>query len=346
MPSWSGLPMPQRPGSGAVRIDAACERVSKARRPVWLLALWLFSVDIALAMSCKPPDRQPTAEEREQLDVYERRLNARDAALSAALRGDPLLGPTLERFAQIGVTLPDPTGKDPDVLPPIEDALRLAQEDELLALIALARAEDLNEAERRGIIERWRAQGLPWTALAAWPADLEKAADRQRFAAVLQESLDLPINNPLAIRVRTLGIRYFELVEQHPVPQLPEALWAVYPGCIHGWRAEFVAASVSLEVTTLPLHYLFLQQECSEPHGELEVICTSWSERLRRESFEGWADSLDGQRGNDLSERIDVCGPLALLRAVQDHHGDWEAVEARLLDCVPPAAEAADRAPD
>lgn len=339
------LSMPAPPELGAVRMDAARRGALRAWNPVWLLALLLWASG-AMSMSCRPPDRQPTGEEREQLDVYARQLNARDAALSMALRADPLLGPTLDRFAQIGVTQFDPIAEDLDVLPPIEDALRLAQEDELLALTALTRAEDLDAAQRRGIIERWRARGLPWTVLAAWPADLEDAAVRRRFAAVLRESLDLPINNPLSIRVRTLGIRYFELLEQHPVPQLPKALRAVYPGCGHDWKTEWAALNYSHEVSTLALRHSFLKQECGAPAVELEEICTLWSERLRRESFEGWAESLDGERDFDLTERIDVCGYGALLRAVQEHHGDWDAVEARLLDCVPPAAEATDHAPD
>lgn len=345
MLSWSGLPMPLRPASGAPRMGAVRRVALMASNPVWLLVLLLWGSG-AMAMSCKPPDRQPTAKEREQLNVYKRQLDTRDAALSVALRADPLVGPALERFAQIGLTLFDPIAEDPDDRPPIADALLLAQEDELLALITLARAEDLDATQRRGIIERWRAQGLPWTVLAAWPADLEKAADRRRFAAALRESLDLPINNPLAIRVRTLGIRYFELLEQHPVPQLPESLSPVYPPCRHGWRTELVAATLSLDISSLPLSYQFLRSECSEPAAELEEICTLWSERLRRESFEGWAESLDGERDYDLTERIDVCGHGALLRAVQDHYGDWDAVEARLRDCVPVAAEATDRAPE
>lgn len=105
MPSWSRLPTPLRPGSGAVWIDAACQRVSKLRNPLWLLALWLLlSVDVAVAMSCRPPEREPTAEEREQLFAYENQLRARRAELSAALRADPLLGPELRRFAQVGMT--------------------------------------------------------------------------------------------------------------------------------------------------------------------------------------------------------------------------------------------------
>lgn len=344
MPSWSGLPMPLRPASGALRMGAVRRVALLATNPVCLLVLLLWASG-AMSMSCKPPDRQPTAEEREQLDVYKRQFTARDAALSAALRADPLLGPTLARFAQIGLTMFDPIAERPDIPPPIEDALLLAQEDELLALITLTRAEDLDETQRRGIIERWRAQGLPWAVLAAWPADLGEAEDRQRFAAVLRESLNLPINNPLATRVRTLGIRYFELVEQHPEPRLSDALRAVHRGCGVVWKAEWFAAISVPEVTTLPLRYLFLKQECDEPAAELEEICTLWSERLRRESFEGWAEALDGWRGNDLSERIDVCGHSALLRAVQNHYGNWEAVEARLRDCVP-VAEATDRAPE
>lgn len=89
--------------------------------------------------------------------------------------------------------------------------MQLAQEDELLTLVLLFDRQDLEPELRSQLIERWRAQGLPWTVLAAWPVDLEDATDRRRFAAELHESLVLPINNPLAVRARTLGIRYFEL---------------------------------------------------------------------------------------------------------------------------------------
>lgn len=344
MPSWSGLPMPLRRGSSAVRIDAACQRVSKLRNPLWLLALCLLlSVDVAATISCRQPEREPTAEEREQLFAHENQLRASRAALSAALRADPLLGPELESFARVGMTRLDPLAEDID--PPIEEALQLAQEDELLALALLWDREDLEPEQRSQLIERWRAQGLPWTVLAAWPADLEDAADRRRFAAVLQESLSLPINNPLAIRVRTLGIRYFELVDQYREPQLPEALLPVKPGCDHGWLVQVLFLASAINVATVAVRFEFLENECSEPAVELEEICTLWSERLRRESFEGWTKSLDEEGAELLLER-NVCGYGALLRAIQDHYGDWEAVEARLHDCVPPAAKTTDRAPE
>lgn len=347
MPSWSGLPMPLRPGSGAVRIDAACERVSKLRRPVWLVVLCLLlSVDVAATISCRQPEREPTAEEREQLFAHENQLRASQAALSAALRADPLLGPELRRFARVGMTLFDPLAEDAD--PPIEEALKLAQEDELLALVLLWDRHDLDAGQRAKLIERWRAQGLPWTVLAAWPVDLEDATDRRRFAAELRESLTLPINNPLAVRARTLGIRYFELADQHPKPQLSEALLAVQPSCDRQSFVVGVIAALSLEVTIVAVQFGLLQDDCMDPPIELDEICTLWSKRLQRETLFGWIKSIDpeGERAERLSERIEACGPLTMLHAFQDHYGDWDAVEARLRDCVPVAAEAADRAPD
>jgi hypothetical protein len=341
--SWSGLPMPVRRASGAVRVDA--RRGARVWNPAWLLMLvLLLSVDIAVAMSCKRPDRWPTPEEHKQLDIYVDQLRASRAALSAALHADPLLGPELRRFARIGATLFDPRPGLPDIKPPIEESLKLAQEDELLALVLLWDREDLGTEQRAQLIERWRSRGLPWTVLAAWAVDLRDAAERDRYIAVLRESLALPINNPLALRVRTLGIRYFELEEQYPEPQLADALRAVYPGCNHGVSARGLIAASAFEITTLALRYSLLKQECGELAVELEEICTLWLARLRRESFLHWGE--EEERAERLSERIDVCGPLTMLRAVQDHYGDWEAVEARLHDCVPVTAEATDRAPD
>lgn len=346
MLSWSGLPMPLRPASGAARVDGR-RRGSIVWKLVWLVALWfLLSIDVAVAMSCKRPDRWPTPEEHQQLDIYVDQLRASRAALSAALHADPLLGPELKRFAQVGATLFDPRPGLPDIKPPIEEALKLAQEDELLALVLLWDREDLETEQRAQLIERWRDRGLPWTVLAAWPVDLRDAAERDRFVTALRESLALPINNPLAIRVRTLGIRYFELDEQYPEPQLADALRAVYPGCSPGVSASGLITASALEVTTLALRYSLLNQECGALAVELEEVCTLWLARLRRESFLHWGEALEEERAERLSERIDVCGPLALLRAVQDHYGDWEAAEAHLLDCVPPAARTTDRAPE
>lgn len=109
-----------------------------------------------------------------------------------------------------------------------------------------------------------------------------------------------------------------------------------------------MTASFSFEVTTVPLHFDLFQGACIEPPIELEDVCALWSGRLRREGIFGWMESieLDEERREVLDQRIEACGPLALLRAVQDHHGDWEAVESRLRDCVPVAAEATDRTPD
>lgn len=342
MPSWSGLPMPLRPGSGAVRIDAACQRVSKLRRPVWLLAMLLWASG-AMAWGCWP-EREPTAEERKQLADFQQLREANHQDFHEAMRADPLLSPLSEAMERLDGLMESST-PDPD---PRIDAW--SGQDELLdlALALVLAQEELHPQLRQRIHQRWQERGLPWTVLAAEPVDLDDVVDRARYETALRESMALPLNNPLAIRARELGIRYFELKQQYPDPTLPEALQAFSCRVLqHDAMQQFGIVLAALDATTLGLGQTgVLGEVCVEPLPELDAVCSQWSAKLKRESLAYRVESDEADVMFDFEDHLEACGPATLLRAVQDHHGDWDAVEARLRDCMPVAAEVADRAPD
>lgn len=325
-----------------IRISAgvrAASRPQQRRRTVWPLLVVVFLllwVDLAAAMKCKTPERTPTAEEREQLVEFYRQREAALAGLSDALHADPLLGPQLGGLKRVGWHYFDPLAQEPDPDASTDEALRLAEQDELLALLLLQSRGDLGEVQRQKIIERWQHRGLPWAVLAAGPVDLSHAADRARYIDVLHQSLALPLNNALAVRVRDLGMRYFELEERHPEPQLSAALQAVSGSCMDWrWAVRSGIASLTLEATTIGLRGDFIEEMCNLPDIELEGICSQWASKLRAESFVDWVQSLDPDRSEPLWGAFSDCGPLTLLRTVQDYHGDWPQVEARLRNCKP-----------
>lgn len=326
--------MPACPASGAVLMDAA-RRV--AWNPLWLLALLLSD---AMATSCWP-NRKPTAEERAQLADFQQQWEANRQDFHEVLRADPMLGPLSDGVERIDGLMTSSTS-DPD---PRIDAW--AGQEELFDLALVLGHEDLHPQLRQRIHERWKERGLPWTVLAAEPVDLDDADDRARYATVLRESLALPLNNALAIRARKLGIRYFELKQQYPDPTLPEALQAVSCGFLqHDVMQQFGIALAALDVTTPGLGWTgVLGDVCVEPLPELDAVCAQWSAKLKRESLAYRLHSDEADVVFRFEDHLEACGPATLLRAVQDHHGDWEAVEARLRDCVP-VAEATDRAPD
>jgi hypothetical protein len=308
---------------------------------VVFLLLWM---DTAVATKCKTPERAPTAEEREQLAEFYRQREAALAALSAALHADPVLGPQLGGLKRVGWHYFDPLAQEPDPDASTDEALRLAGQDELLALVLLQSREDLGAAQRRQIIARWQDRGLPWTVLAAGPVDLSNAADRARYIDVLQQSLALPLNNALAVRVRELGMRYFELEERHREPQLSAALRAVSGTCMDWrWAVRSGIAALTLEATTIGLRGELIEDMCNPPDIELEAICARWAAKLRTESFVDWVQSLDPELSEPLWGAFSDCGPVTLLRTVQAHHGDWPQVAARLRNCKPaPTAESED----
>lgn len=331
--------------------DPVCSpvRVRRLRRSSWrtgwpqviavFLLLWM---DMAAAMKCKTPERAPTAEEQAQLAEFYRQREAALAALSAALHADPLLGPQLGGLRRVGWHYFDPLAQKPDPEASIDEALSLAGQDELLALVLLQSRADLGAAQRRQIVERWQHRGLPWPVLASGPVDLSDPADRARYIDVLQQSLALPLNNALAVRVRELGMRYFELEEGHPEPQLSAALRAVSGTCMDWrWAVRSGIASVTLEATTMAVRANWFEKECDPPDIVLEAICAQWAAKLRAESFVDYVQSLEPERSEPLWGTLSDCGPATLLRTVHAHPGDWPQVEARLRHCKPaPTANA------
>lgn len=317
----------------AIRNPAGVQ-VPRSSKWIAVVLSLLLRVDTAAALSCKPPERAPTAEEHQQLAVFYGQRDAARKALNTALRADPVLSLIVEKLEQVGWYFPYAT--QPAVLPPLKKALRLAREDELLALALLQAREDLGEAQRRQLIEHWQDRGLPWTVLASEPVNPDDPADRARLAAALRESLALPLNNALAVRVRELGIRYFELVERHPEPELSEALSAVDPSCSREWVVTHITIGLSaLNITALPVRYGFIEAECEMPAVEFAEICERWTERLKAELPDFMQEPFDAEREAFFDERVETCGLAALLRAIQAHYGDWPQIEAQLRDCKP-----------
>jgi hypothetical protein len=161
-----------------------------------------------MALSCAPPDRQPTDAEREQWTAFLEQRQRHQAALRQALRSDPLLEPVLRQLETAGiVTLDSLRGSDG----PLDDGpaaadLEDAMTNELTALLLTRSMLDSGAAPvARRLIEHWQHRGLPWTVLAAVPVDPESPEDRQRMARQLRESLDLSLNTPLASQLRALG---------------------------------------------------------------------------------------------------------------------------------------------
>lgn len=312
------------------------------RSPAALLAVWLWvHATTAMALSCAPPDRQPTDAEREQWSAFLEQRQRHQAALRQALRSDPLLEPVLRQLETAGiVTLDSLRGSDG----PLDDGpaaadLEDAMTNELTALLLTRSMLDSGAAPvARRLIEHWQHRGLPWTVLAAVPVDPESPEDRQRMARQLRESLDLSLNTPLASQLRALGIRYFEIEARYPEPAFPHSLRAAYVDCDMRPIIRRQLFEAALDVVNFSLRE---HLECDFRQPEWVKACESWLEKLDRESPLYWSEcqDWDDPRCEHFHDRYEACGPLQVLRAIQAHPADWRRAAALLRDC--PAESAA-----
>lgn len=337
----SGVDLRSGRSEGTARVELAGGRWRSHAGAALLALLLLVHASAVMALSCTPPDRQPTDAEREQWTAFQDQRQRHRAALLEAVRSDPLLGPVLQQLETVGRVTLDPRrdSNDPPVIGSTAD-LGDAMTNELAALLLMQSTLDSGDAPQvaRRLIAHWKDRGLPWTVLAAYPVDPDAPEDRQRVARQLRESLDLPLNTPLASQIRALGIRYFELEARYPEPAFPRSLQAAYVDCDMRPIIRRQLFEAALDVVNFSLRE---HLHCDFQQPDWVDACEAWLEKLDRESPLFWSkcQDWDDQRCDHFHDRYEACGPLQVLRAIQTHPADWRQAAALLRDC--PSEQAA-----